>query len=266
MSDLTIFPPVLEDIIEYPETDGEPMAETDFQRDVLVYTVAALALYFRDQPDVYVTGNILFYYEEGRPQAVISPDVMVIMGVEKKDRPNYKLWEEGKGPEFVLEVTSKTTRHKDQGFKKRLYAELGVSEYFLFDPTGDYLKPQLQGFRLEEGHYEPIRGFSSPNPYGTYAVYSRVLALDLFINSRGELRFFDPEEDRLLTDLAETEDRATEAEAKVQEAEAKAQEAEAKAQEAEAKAEAEAAARQAAEQEATDLKALIAELQAKLNP
>jgi Uma2 family endonuclease len=266
MGDLTIFSPILNDLIEYPETDGEPMAETDFQRDVLVYTVAALALYFRDQPDVYVTGNILFYYEEGRPQAVISPDVMVIMGVEKKDRPNYKLWEEGKGPEFVLEVTSKTTRHKDQGFKKRLYAELGVSEYFLFDPTGDYLKPQLQGFRLEEGHYEPIRGFSSPNPYGTYAVYSRVLALDLFINSGGELRFFDPEEDRLLTDLAETEDRATEAEAKVQEAEAKAREAEAKAQEAEAKAEAEAAARQAAEQEAEALKALVAELQAKLNP
>jgi len=251
MGDLTVFPPVIDDIIEYPETDGEPMAETDFQRDVLVYAIAALDLYYRNQPDVYVTGNILFYYEEGNPQAVVSPDVMVMMGVEKKDRPKYKLWEEGKGPEFVLEVTSKTTRHKDQGFKKRLYTELGVSEYFLFDPTGDYLKPQLQGFRLEDGHYEPIRGFSSPNPYGTYAVYSRTLALDLFINSVGELRFFDPEEDRLLTDLAETEDRA--------------QEAEARATVAEARAEAEAAARRVAEREAETLKALVAELQARLN-
>lgn len=251
MGDLTIFSPTLNDTIEYPETDGEPMAETDFQREVMVYAIPALDLYFRDQADVYVTGNILFYYEEGNPQAVVSPDVMVVMGVEKKNRRKYMLWEENKVPVFVLEVTSKTTRRKDQGLKKRLYADLGVSEYFLFDPTGDYLTPSLQGFRLEQGQYEPIRGFTNPNPYGRYAVYSRVLALDLFVTWDGALRFLDPEDDRLLTDLAETEDRALEAEAK--------------AVEAEARAEAEAAARQSAEQEAEALKALVAELQAKLN-
>lgn len=251
MSDLTISPPVLDDIIEYPDTDGEPMAETDFQRTVLIYAIAALALYFRDHPDVYVTGNILFYYEEGKPKSVVAPDVMVIRGVAKGQRSKYMLWEEGKVPGFILEVTSKTTRHQDQGAKKRLYADLGVSEYFLFDPTGDYLKPRLQGFRLDEGRYEPIPGFESPNVYGTYSVYSRELALDLFITNAGELRFYDPEAELLLTDLPETEDRAVEAENRLRDAEARA--------------EAEAAARQQAEAEAAALRTLVAELQAKLN-
>lgn len=244
MSDLTISPPAIDNFIEYPDEDGEPMAESDFQRKVMIYALSVLTLYFRQQPDVYVTGNILFYYEEGNPQAVISPDVMVIMGVEKRDRRKYMLWEDQQVPQFVLEVTSKSTRRKDQNFKKRLYAELGITEYFLFDPTGDYLEPKLQGFRLQNGRYEPIPGFSSPNPYGGYAVYSRVLALDLFIAWDGWLRFLDPEEERLLTDLEETMDRALEAEAR---------------------AEAEAAARQAAEREAETLKALVAELQAQLN-
>jgi len=65
--------------------------------------------------------------------------------VNNHDRRSYKTWlEEDKTPDFVLEITSKTTRSKDQGAKKGIYAFWGVREYFQYDPTGDYLNPQLR--------------------------------------------------------------------------------------------------------------------------
>lgn len=66
--------------VEYPSTDGKPVAESDFQRDSLLYAVDVLQQHFRARPDVYVSGNLLLYYEEGNPKAVVAPDVFVVMG------------------------------------------------------------------------------------------------------------------------------------------------------------------------------------------
>ncbi len=112
--------------VDYPDSDGQPVAETDFQRIPLWYANDALARYFRDQEDVYVSANMFLYYEEGNPRAVVAPDVFVVVGTPKGDRRSYKLWEEPKGPDFVLEITSHSTRTTDQGPKRRIYAELGV--------------------------------------------------------------------------------------------------------------------------------------------
>src|SRR5712692_995291 len=80
--------------IEYPSADGQPMAESDFQRKPLTYGVEALDIYFQDRPDVYVSGNLFIYYEEGNPQASIAPDVFVVFGAPKRDRASYLLWSE----------------------------------------------------------------------------------------------------------------------------------------------------------------------------
>ena len=80
--------------IVYPDTDGAPMAESDSARDYLTYSVEALQLYFQDRDNVYVSGNLFIYYQQGSPSAVIAPDVFVIFGVEKKLRMSYKVWEE----------------------------------------------------------------------------------------------------------------------------------------------------------------------------
>ena len=126
--------------IEYPETDGEPMAGSDVQRDYLLYAVAALRDHFRAHPDRYVSGNLLIYYEEGNPRAAIAPDCFVVFGVPGHDRRIYKVWEEGgKAPSFVLEITSRSTRAEDCGSKRGVYAYLGVREYWQYDPTGDGL-------------------------------------------------------------------------------------------------------------------------------
>ncbi len=74
----------------YPESDGKPIAESDWTRDYLFYSVEALNHYFRDRSDVYVSGNLFIYYEQGFPDAVVAPDVFVIFGVEKKKRLIYK--------------------------------------------------------------------------------------------------------------------------------------------------------------------------------
>lgn len=151
--------------IYYPESDGQPMGETDAHRKEMTDLIEALDDHFRNDPQVYVAGNLLLYYGQGDPRAVICPDVFLVRGVPKGLRRTYKLWEERRVPSFVIEVTSRDTRREDisDGSKKGCYERLGVEEYFLHDPYGEYLKPRLQGFRLIEGRYRPIE----PAPDGS---------------------------------------------------------------------------------------------------
>jgi Uma2 family endonuclease len=231
----------------YPSSDGLPMAETDFQRRPLMYAVDALDVYFQDREDIYVSGNLFIYYEEGNPKAVVAPDVFVVIGTGKYDRSSYFLWREPKGPDFVIEITSRSTRSEDQGPKRGTYAFLGVAEYWQYDPTGDYLEPSLQGFQLVDRNYEPIPAM--PLPEMGLSLHSRVLNLDLRLE-QGRLYFYDPVTRQPLRSLREAEqDR--------QAAEAASQEAEMARQEAEEQTRRETAARQAAE-------ARIAELEARL--
>jgi Uma2 family endonuclease len=143
--------------IEYPTSDGKPMAETLIHRDAMIDLIRTLEESYRDDPMAYVSGNMLLFYEEGNRRRHLAPDVFVVRGIPKRLRENYLLWEEGKGPDLVIEVTSKSTRREDQEKKRDLYRDvLGVVEYFLFDPLGEYLKPPLQGYRLVDGEYAPI--------------------------------------------------------------------------------------------------------------
>ncbi len=151
---MTAFP--LEQPIHYPESDGQPMAESDLHRDEMVYFIDALKDHFGDDPLVYIAGNLFLYYEKGRPRSVVAPDVFVVRGVPKRQRRVYKLWEEGVPPCLVVEVTSESTRNEDLGTKRDRYEQLGVEEYFLYDPTADYLPTRLEGLRLVKGRYREL--------------------------------------------------------------------------------------------------------------
>ena len=175
--------------VDYPDSDGQPVAETDFQRIPLWYANDVLARHFRDRNDVYVSANMFVYFEEGNPKAVGAPDVFVVLGAPDHRRRSYKVWEEPKGPDFVLEITSHSTRSADQGPKRRVYEALGVREYWLFDPTGDYLVPPLQGLRLVADDY--VRLPSSTSLDGSLSGRSEVLGLDLRA-ADGQLRLHDP--------------------------------------------------------------------------
>ncbi|MDZ7363538.1 MAG: Uma2 family endonuclease [candidate division KSB1 bacterium] len=265
-----------------PESDGKPMAETDRHRDQMVDLLHALQEHFRENPQVYVSGNIFVYYlDENGDRQSVSPDILVVFGVEKKERRIYKIDEEGKGPEVVIELTSPSTKVEDLVTKHYIYANLGVREYFLFDPYGETAQPPLRGFRLKGGEYVPIAG---------NVLTSEVLGLVLKVEEN-ELRLYHPETSERLRTPAEAEAARREAEAARQQAEAARQQAEAARQQAEAArqqaeaarqqaeaarreaevarrqaealAEKESAARQAAETELARLQKELAKLQAK---
>ena len=240
--------------VRYPSSDGKPMAESDFQRTPLMYAVGRLRRHFRRRRDVYVSGNLLIYYEEGVPGAVVAPDVFVVFGAANEDRSSYRLWMEPKGPDFVLEITSRTTYREDQGKKRAVYQTLGVPEYWQYDPTGDYLEPPLQGLELIAGEYRRLPGTELAD--GTLALASAALGLELRLTDRG-LRFYDPQSGQELPDLDET-DAARERERQGrQAAELRlAQEEAARRQEAAARRQ-EAAARAAAEARVAELEALL---------
>jgi Uma2 family endonuclease len=192
--------------IDYPESDGKPMAETDLHRDVIVRIIQLLQSFLADTL-AYVSGNLLIYYEEGNPQRSVAPDCFVVKGAEQRRRRIYKVWDEGKAPDVVFEVTSNKTKREDLGLKKNLYARLGVQEYFLYDPIADYLQPSLQGFWLENGVYRQL----SPGADGS--LVSRELGLRLALDKSDILQFYDLSTgQRLLT----AEERAEAAEAEVE--------------------------------------------------
>ena len=145
----------LEHEIEYPTSDGQPMAETLEHQTVMIDLIQGLRSRYADVPDAWVAGNFFLCYERGNPRAHVAPDVMVARGLEPRPRPNYLLWQE-RPPTLVIEVTSRTTRREDQGKKKSLYERIGTEEYVLYDPFGEYLRPRLQGFRLAGGRFQPI--------------------------------------------------------------------------------------------------------------
>jgi Uma2 family endonuclease len=185
----------------YPTSDGKPMAETDLHRDLMLRVIDELRRHFAADPLVYVSGNLLVFYEEGDRRRHVAPDVFMVRGVPKHRRDNYLVWEEGRGPQVVIELTSSSTRRTDLTTKRTLYQDtLRISEYFIFDPRDDYLDPRLQGFRLRGGVYRPIRLVNG-------RLASRVLGLHLEAQGE-ELRFFNPHTEQLLPTAEEVIEQA----------------------------------------------------------
>lgn len=169
----------------YPTTDHKPMAETDLHRELMFQLIKTLQEWFKDEPMVYVSGNLLLFYEQGNKRKHVAPDVFVVKGVPKHPRENYLVWEEGKAPQVVIELTSSTTRREDQKKKFGLYRDvLKVKEYFLFDPKGDYLSPVFQGYSLQKGQYVPLSMVDGRLP-------SKVLNLHLE-KAGSQLRLYNP--------------------------------------------------------------------------
>ena len=223
--------------VEYPCSDGQPMAESDVHARCMVYLAAALGRHFRKHAhgDVYVSSNTFLYHERGNPRAVVAPDVFVVLGAPDHLRDSYLMWNEPKGPDFVLEATSKSTRREDMGRKREVYAALGVTEYFLYDPRGEYLAPPLKGYRLEDGRYRPLPAMTVLPERGV-AMRSEVLGLELR-DRRDEqmLRLRDPATGRDLPTYDELDEAHGAAEAARRVAETARLEAEARVAELEAR-------------------------------
>ena len=135
------------------------MAETFYHIQAMMLLYQTLQNYFRGREDVFVFIDQFWYWEKGNIKARIAPDVMVVTGTKPLDldeRRSFFSWKEPKAvPAAVFEMASAKTWRADLGKKFERYETLGVREYFLFDPEGIYLEPQLQGFRLRSQAVSP---------------------------------------------------------------------------------------------------------------
>ena len=240
---------VVPETIDYPDSDGLPMAESESQFWPILYVGSALDRYYQARDDVYVVGNLLLYYQEGDPGKSVSPDLMVVLGASKHIRSSYRLWEEPKAPDFVLEIASESTHRIDRGEKRDLYAGMGVLEYWQYDPVGDYLEPPLLGFRLVEGRYLPISATAQEG--GMLALRSEVLGLELHLTPgapvREALHFYDPVRGEYLRTYREEAQARREAEGRLEQTEGQLRQTQDRLQE-------EQAARQALETELRELR------------
>lgn len=189
--------PHIADQIEYPESDGMPMGETDLHRDWMVRILDILRYRYRKQR-VYVASDLLVYYEEGVPRRFVVPDNFVVLDCDPERRRVFKTWEEGKSPDVVFEVTSRSTRRDDESLKPQIYERIGVQEYFLYDPSCEYLQPALQGFRRQSDE-----GLTSISPASDGSLTCEVLGITLRL----------ADQDLVMVDLHSEEVLKTEAEA-----------------------------------------------------
>ena len=180
-----------------PYTDGKPMPDSGAQEAPLNYSRYAIREHLRDMRDrVAVDGDMFVHYvgrgRRGKPvRASVAPDVFVVFGVpHRRDRPSYVLWKEPQADiRFVLEIASKSTRRRDHTAKRRVYASLGVREYFIFDPPGRRRQAALLGLRLDGRAYRSMPATTLPD--GRPGVRSDVVGLVGHV-ADGRLRWFDP--------------------------------------------------------------------------
>ncbi len=210
--------------IFYPSSDGEPLAESYDHLYVIMTTLAMLLAHLKGQQATVLADQFL-YYAQGFPRLRVAPDVMVIFDVEPGGRDNYKIWEEGRVPSVIFEMTSPGTRTKDDVEKKHLYESLGVTEYWQFDPRSEWISEQLRGFRLQ-GDEEPVYVPITDNR-------SEVLQLQLVVENK-IIGFYRLDDGKKLLPLAELnialEQQIQQTEAESQRAEAESQRAEAESQ------------------------------------
>ena len=205
----------------YPESDGKPMADTDLHYKWIIWLRQVLEGHFAQNPEVYISGNIMMYDIEGPLRTAVSPDILVSIGIGRKLRRTYKVWEEGKVPDFVMEFTSRRTHRNDLDGKVAHYASMEIPEYFLYDVDRRYLPTPLMGYRLVDGGYDEV----FPDLDGM--LRSEVLNLDFHLRDDG-LGIYDPDAMEWLqtpteaaTARAEQEKmRAEQAETRIEQAEA----------------------------------------------
>ena len=189
--------------IEYPDSDGEPMAEIDYQLTAMLDAISTLREWFDDRDDVYAGGDMLIYYRMNDNETRVAPDVFVVFGTPKHKRNSWIVWREGKAPDIVMELASGSTWRRDMVEKRDIYAEMGVMEYWRFDPTSNYFIPPLVGERLGDSEYRTIE--QTTNRDGLVWGHSTVLGLDICALPDGNLRFYDPDSGQWLRTLRESE-------------------------------------------------------------
>jgi Uma2 family endonuclease len=181
---------IQEDVILPPSDlySDEPPLETELHLEQIMLLLKCLKWLWRDRTDFYAAGNLTIYYSLNKlkTESFRGPDFFVVLDTERKTRKSWVVWEEdGKYPNFILEILSESTANTDKDLKKNIYQNtFRTPDYFWFDPY----TLEFAGFHLVDGQYQPLE----PNTQGH--LWSQQLGLYLGIY-QGLLRFFTPTEE-----------------------------------------------------------------------
>jgi len=163
------------DEVEYPE--GHWVAQSVSHGVAVRQAATALDYHFQKREDVLVAMELVVYFQRGQAEAKLQPDVQVVYGVGRANRSSFKVWEEGKAPDFVLEVASPSTADKDARLKAREYARIGVREYWRLDPDGTLMSSPLEGYVLSGHRYGRVEPVASAGE--RLYLQSQVLGVEL---------------------------------------------------------------------------------------
>ncbi|NEO21645.1 MULTISPECIES: Uma2 family endonuclease [unclassified Moorena] len=169
--------PTTDDIL-YPESDGKPLVDNTLQFELITTIKYGLEVRFKDDPNVFVAGDLLWYPVQGKPKINQAPDVMVVVGRPKGHRRSYKTWvEDNLNPQVVFEIASETNTIKElEEDKLKFYQSHEVEEYYLFDPN----RIKLKGWLRSGETLEPIPqmvGWVSPRLAITFELVESELVL-----------------------------------------------------------------------------------------
>ncbi|MBU6358945.1 MAG: Uma2 family endonuclease [Chloroflexi bacterium] len=174
--------------IEYPDSDGQPMADNTKQWEWMVSIKNGFEAMYKDDPNVFVAGDLLWYSQQGRPDLRLAPDIMLAFGRPKGYRGSYKQWEENDiAPQVVFEILSPGNRAAEMRNKLRFYNRYEVEEYYVYDPdTGD-----LEGYVRKDDVFQSLhivpdmQGFISPRT----GVKFHIDGVDLVLTKPDDTRF-----------------------------------------------------------------------------
>ena len=187
------------DLIDYPEDNGEPMAENTLQYEWIVTIKGGLDAAFRNRPDVFVASDLLWYPVKGQRDPCTAPDAMVVIGRPKGHRRSYLQWnEDGIAPQVVFEVLSPGNRPGRMAEKFQFYETHGVEEYYVYDPDN----PELAGWTRVGDRLTPIDDVED---------WTSPLLGVRFEMSTGTLKLYGPD-GRVFQTYLETVERAEEGE------------------------------------------------------
>ena len=210
------------DLIALYPPNEEPLPDAMTQEPFITDSLYLARDHFRDRSDVLMSSNTFIYYDEGNRRAAVAPDWYVSFGVDPdaiREIESYLLWVVGKPPEFVLEIASPSTFANDLGWKRDLYARIGVREYWRYDPKGGELYGEpLVGEELVDGMYRRLEIHQTDD--GGIWGRSPVLGLDIYWGEQ-QVEFVDSATGEPLRRLGEERAAREEAEARAAGAEAR---------------------------------------------
>ena len=186
--------------------------EDDMEQWPTVFRISGLLHErYQDCPDVFINGGGFVSYDVTDGNRRVAPDLFIAFDVDVagiyENLPNFWIWEIGKAPDFAMEVASPSTAESDMGWKRELYQQLQIQEYWRFDPTGGdlYGRPMI-GERLVNGQYEEYP--TEHGADGSVSSRSRLLGVTFYWDGSASFDVLDPVTGRTIDKRAAAEAQA----------------------------------------------------------